>query len=81
MIENNKKTISRRKLLGDMGKLAYVAPTLTLFSVVTNNAHAQVIPSVICSPNEPTCNDSNPEGASSKQKPRTESRTKKRGRG
>ena len=80
MIENKKKTISRRKLLGDMGKLAYVAPTLTLFSVVTNKAHA-VIPSVVCPPHEPNCNDSNSEPASPKQKPRTESRTKKRGRG
>jgi hypothetical protein len=76
MIENNKKTVSRRKLLGDMGKLAYVAPTLTLFSVVTNNAHAQ-IGSPPCPPNEPNCNDGN----SPKQKPRTESRKKKPGEG
>ena len=81
MIEKNKKTVSRRKLLGDMGKLAYVAPTLTLFSVVTNNAQAQVPSVPPCPPNEPNCNDSNSEPASSKQKPRTKSRTKKRGRG
>jgi len=80
MIENNKKTVSRRKLLGDMGKLAYVAPTLTLFSVVTNNAHAQ-IGSPPCPPSDPGCNDSNSEGAPSKQKPRTESRKKKPGGG
>jgi hypothetical protein len=68
-----KKILSRRKLLGDMGKLAYVAPTLTLFSMVTNNAHAQVsIPP--CPPNEPDC----AQGAPPKQEPRTESRTKKR---
>ena len=72
MIDNKKKLISRRKLLGDMGKLAYVAPTLTLFSVVTNNAHAQ-IGSPPCPPNNPNCT----EGGSSKQKPRTESRKKK----
>ena len=76
MIENNKKTVSRRKLLGDMGKLAYVAPTLTLFSVVTNNAHAQ-IGSPPCPPSNPTCT----EGGSSKQEPRTESRKKKPGGG
>lgn len=76
MTGNKKKTVSRRKLLGDMGKLAYVAPTLTLFSVVTNNAHAQ-IPSVPCPPNEPGCNDSNSEGASSKQKPGTKGGPKK----
>jgi hypothetical protein len=38
MIE--KKTISRRKMLGGVGKLAYVAPTLTLLSLSTKNAHA-----------------------------------------
>jgi hypothetical protein len=73
MIENNKKTISRRKLLGDMGKLAYVAPTLTLLSMVTNNAHAQV-GSPPCPPNEPNCT----QGTSPKQKSGPEGRTKKR---
>ena len=76
MIENNKKTVSRRKLLGDMGKLAYVAPTLTLLSVVTNNAHAQ-IGSPPCPPSNPNCNDSNSEGASSKQKPSTKGGSRK----
>jgi hypothetical protein len=68
-----KKTLSRRKLLGDMGKLAYVAPTLTLFSVVTNNA--QALSSPPCSPNEPEC----VQGAPPKQKSRTGSRRKKPG--
>jgi hypothetical protein len=72
MIENEKNILSRRKLLGDMGKLAYVAPTLTLLSVVTNNAHAQV-GSPPCPPSDPNCN----EGNSPKQKPGTEGRPKK----
>ena len=69
MIENKKKTVSRRKLLGDMGKLAYVAPTLTLLSVVTNNAHAQV-GSPPCPPNEPDCKASS-DPVPAKQKPST----------
>jgi hypothetical protein len=72
MIENNKKIISRRKLLGGMGKLAYVAPTLTLLSMVSNNAHAQ-IGSPPCSPNEPDC----AQGAPPKQKARNEGRSRK----
>lgn len=69
MIDNKKKVISRRKLLGGMGKMAYVAPTLTLFSVVAN---AQV-GSPPCPPTDPCT----PE-APAEQKARTESRLKKK---
>jgi hypothetical protein len=55
----DKKRISRRKLLGGAGKLAYVAPTLTLLSMVTGNAHALSTPP--CSPNEPGCAQAKPQ--------------------
>ena len=71
MIDNKKKLISRRKLIGGMGKLAYVAPTLTLFSVVAN---AQV-GSPPCPPTDPGCPIP---GAPANQKSRTESRLKKK---
>ena len=69
MTDYKKKLISRRKLIGGMGKLAYVAPTLTLFSVDSN---AQV-GSPPCPPNDPC-----PEGTPGKQKSRTENRLKKK---
>ena len=53
MTENNKKTVSRRKLLGDMGKLAYVAPTLTFLSVVTNAQAQDCEPGTISCPPPP----------------------------
>lgn len=68
MIDNKKKVISRRTLLGGAGKLAYVVPTLTVFSMVSRNAHALSPP---CSPNE--CTEASPN-----QNSRTESRMKKR---
>jgi hypothetical protein len=70
MSENGKKTVSRRKLLGGMGKLAYVAPTLTFLSVVTNGAQAASPP---CPPNNPGCKDG---GAPQQQNPRVKKRTK-----
>ena len=75
MIDNKKKLISRRKLLGGAGKLAYVVPTLTVFSVVANKAEALSSPP--CSPNEPGCPGPPPPppGAESS---RTKSRTKPR---
>ena len=38
MDEKEKKAISRRQLIGGMGKLAYVVPTLTVLTMVSNNA-------------------------------------------
>ena len=63
-----KNTLSRRKLLGDMGKLAYVAPTLTVLSLVGKNAHAQ-IGTPPCPPEQPDC-EVEPESRSSKRRPR-----------
>ena len=62
---------SRRKLLQGVAKLAYVAPTLTLLSMVTENAHAFSPP---CSPHEPGC--ATPAGTSS---PERQSRTQRGG--
>ena len=70
MTDKKKITLSRRKLLGNMGKLAYVAPTLTFLSVV-QNAQAQE-----CGGSLPPCPPGT-EGANPKQKSRTESRRKK----
>ncbi len=70
-----KTKFSRRILLRGAGKLAYVAPVLTLISVVTPSAHAISLPP--CSPNEspPGCT---PTAAptSSKRKSRTGSKRK-----
>jgi hypothetical protein len=52
MMEDDKGAISRRKLLGGAGKLVYMAPTVTLLSMVSSNAHAvSVLPP--CPPNDP----------------------------
>ncbi len=71
MTEDQKQPISRRELLGGMGKLAYVAPTLTMLALFTNNANADGSCEII------EC----PDGAgtpSPKQKSRTRNRTKPR---
>lgn len=47
-----KDKITRRELLGKMGRMAYVAPTLTVLAIHSDNLHAFSIP---CPPNDP-CN-------------------------
>ena len=73
MIRGEKK-LSRRKLLGGMGKLAYVAPVLTMFSLGAGKTHAFSVP---CPPNDPC--DVAAGGVTTKRKPRVESRRKKPG--
>ena len=73
---SEKASISRRKLLGGIGKLAYIAPTLTLLSLFANNTHANGPP---CGPNEspPDCTPTFVP-TSSKQKSFTKGRRKHR---
>ena len=70
MTEKKKITLSRRKLLGNMGKLAYVAPTLTFLSVVSN-AQAQG-----CGGSLPPCPPGT-QGASPEQGTRSRGKQKK----
>ncbi len=51
-----KKKMTRRELLGGMGKLAYAAPVLTLLAMVPGQANAGNFPSIPCPPNEPNPN-------------------------
>ena len=44
MTREEKKTLTRRQLLGGMGKLAYVAPALAVLSLGTGNTHAFSVP-------------------------------------
>ncbi len=63
-----KRVLSRRKLLGDIGKLAYVAPTLTVLSLGVNNTHAMSV-SVPCPPNDP-CGSSSKSSSTQQQQRR-----------
>jgi hypothetical protein len=73
MIKEEKKTFSRRKLIGGMGKLSYIVPTLTILTLGTSNTHAVSVP---CPPNDPC--DSTAGAKSSKQESRVKSRKKQR---
>ena len=73
MTGEEKKTLTRRQLLGGMGKLAYVAPALTVLSLGTDNTHAFSAP---CPPND-GC-DATGGVTATKQKPRIKSRRKQR---
>jgi len=71
-LEKDKTALSRRKLLGDMGKLAYVAPTLTVFSLLGSSVRGDTISSPPCPPEDQNCVIEPSSASRRKQNPQTD---------